>query len=82
MGHVGRDVAHNVRLGHHLGLADGVEEGVGIGGAVGLDDRLRDAQQGGAPHLVGVKAFLEGPDAVFQQQGGQLVLGAAQKHVL
>ena len=49
---------------------------------MGLDDRLRDAQQGGAPHLVGVKAFLEGPDAVFQQQGGQLVLGAAQEHVL
>ena len=25
---------------------------------------------------------LESPDAVFQQQGGQLVLGAAQEHVL
>mgnify|MGYP000532617589 CR=1 FL=1 len=82
MGHVGRDVAHNVRLGHHLGLADGVEEGVGIGGAVGLDDRLRDAQQGGAPTSLASKRFLKAPMLFFQQQGGQLVLGAAQEHVL
>ena len=41
-----------------FGLADRVLDGVGVGGAVGLDDGLGDAQQRGAPYLTGIQVHI------------------------
>ena len=42
------DVLNNAGGREALGLADGVLDGEGVGGAVGFDDGLGDADEGGA----------------------------------
>ena len=56
---------------------DGVLEGVGVGGAVGLDDGLGDAHQSGAAHLAGIHQLLEPLEPAgdhHRRQLGQQVL--------
>lgn len=51
--HIFLNLSNDAVFGHLSGLADGVVDGLGVGGAVGLDDGLGDADEGGAPTLLG-----------------------------
>ena len=68
--HIFLDLSNDAAFGHLSGLADGVVDGLGVGGAVGLDDGPGDADEGGAPHLVGVQLGLEGPQPRHHHGGG------------
>ena len=63
-------------------LVDGVLHGPGAAGAVGLQYRLCQPQEGGGPHGVRVQPVLEGPQAVLHQQGRHLGAQALEEHSL
>ena len=68
------DILDDAGLREGPGLADGGEQALGVGGAVRLDDGLRDADQRGAADLVDVQGFPHRVKVLFQYGRGQLVL--------
>ena len=53
------NLSDNAAFRHLSGLADGVVDGLGVGGAVGLDHGLGDADKRRAAYLIGVQLALK-----------------------
>ena len=65
-----------------LGLPDGVLDALGLGRAVGLDDRLPCAQEGCAAVLLAVHLVLQVCHTALEQQVSQLAAEVCEEHLL
>ena len=59
MSHIFHDILNDTRLTEIHSLANGISDGIGVGGAMSLDHRLLDADQGGTAYLVGAHQLFE-----------------------
>ena len=66
---MGFDIRADIALSRRYGLAHRILDSQSAAGAVGLNDRLREAQEGSAADGVRIQPILESFETILYQQG-------------